>query len=97
MHTSLVAGSWLLTIPLPQGNETALHTCHHEKRFVLQRPSGQELKIIFQAPGAGLRSAVLFVEEVDVFSKGHLSQMCKQMDANPNTSLGDLQKTSFSY
>jgi hypothetical protein len=50
------------------GRKTALHTCHHEKQFFLQRPSGQELKIIFQAPGAGLRSAVLFMEEVDMYS-----------------------------
>lgn len=44
------------------GRKMAFHTCHHEKQFFLQRPSVQELKIIFRAPGAGLRSAVLFME-----------------------------------
>ena len=58
------AGGGLLTTPLPttSGKKTACHTCRHEKQFFLQRPSGQELKIIFRAPVAGLRSAVLFTE-----------------------------------
>lgn len=42
--------------------KAAFLTCRHEKQFSLQRPSEQELKIVFRAPGAGLRSAVLFME-----------------------------------
>lgn len=64
-HEWLVQWSrwWAPHHPTPTSvRKTAFRTCHHEKQFFLQRPSGQELKIIFQAPGAGLRSAVLFME-----------------------------------